>query len=391
MTTEANTQQNMDLELTILMPCLNEAETLGTCIKKAMTFLEEQDIRGEVLIADNGSTDDSVRIATELGARVIKVAQKGYGAALIAGCQAAAGRYTIMGDSDDSYDFLDLMPFVEKLREGADLVMGNRFEGGIDEGAMPWSHRYIGNPILSGIGRVFYHSKINDFHCGLRGYHTARMQELNLKTTGMEYASEMVVKATLWNYRIEEVPTKLHKDGRSHAPHLNTMRDGWRHLKFLLMHCPNWLFLYPGSLLSVIGLVFMVILTRGKLYIGSAALDIQTLLYAAAFLLLGVNMILFARYTDTYARTTGFVPVDRVPFLSRVFSPRVNFFVGIILFILGVICSVFAVTIWSKASFDALDTELSMRLTIPAFTAITLGAELTLSGIFLGILEIKHR
>ena len=244
-------------ELTILMPCLNEAETLETCIKKAQTFLYENNVDGEILIADNGSTDGSIDIAQRNGARVVNVETKGYGAALIAGGNAALGNYVIMGDSDDSYDFLHLMPFVEKLREGYDLVMGNRFKGGIEKGAMPFSHRYIGNPVLSFIGRFFYSSKIGDFHCGLRGYNTARMRSIDLKTTGMEYASEMVVKSTLYGFKIAEVPTTLKKDGRSHAPHLHTWRDGWRHLKFLLMHSPKWLFLYPGIFLLVLGLGLM--------------------------------------------------------------------------------------------------------------------------------------
>ena len=384
-------------ELTILMPCLNEAETLESCIRKADGFLRENKVWGEILIADNGSTDGSVQLAESLGARVIHVEPKGYGAALNGGLAEARGRYVIMGDSDDSYDFSELMPFLEKLREGYDLVMGDRFAGGIEKGAMPWSHRYIGNPILSFIGRRFYHSKIRDFHCGLRGYRTERMRELNLKTTGMEYASEMVVKAQLWHYRIAQVPTVLHKDGRTHAPHLNTMRDGWRHLKFLFMHSPRWLFLYPGIILALIGLVFMVLLTRSPIYIGNVAFDIQTLLYAAAFLLLGVNMILFARYTETYSRTTGFTPAPgevagtKPLWIDKLFTPKVSIVAGLLLFLAGIVCSVLAVTLWSEASWDALDAEFSMRLTIPAFTAITLGAELVLSGIFLGILEIEHR
>ncbi|MGN0369993.1 MAG: glycosyltransferase family 2 protein [Butyrivibrio sp.] len=380
-----------EYELTILMPCLNEAETLEVCIQKAQTFLKESGVNGEILIADNGSTDGSQDIARRNGARVVDVPVKGYGAALIGGCNAALGEYVIMGDSDDSYDFLHLMPFVEKLREGYDLVMGNRFKGGIEKGAMPFSHRYIGNPILSFIGRLFYPSKIGDFHCGLRGYNTERMRSLDLKTTGMEYASEMVVKSTLYGFKITEVPTTLKKDGRSHAPHLNTMKDGWRHLKFLLMHSPKWLFLYPGIILSIIGAVFMGILIAGPLTVGSVTFDVQTLLYASAMLLLGTNMILFSAYTGTYARTTGFIPMKEPKGLMKFFTVEKGIILGIILFIAGIAASILSVNVWSKASFGELDPTRSLRLIIPAFTAIVLGAQLIFASFFIGILQIKHK
>ena len=385
--------ENMDFqyELTILMPCLNEAETLEVCIKKAITFLEENKVNGEVLIADNGSTDGSQDIARRNGARVVDIPIKGYGAALIGGCNAALGKYVIMGDSDDSYDFLHLMPFVEKLREGYDLVMGNRFKGGIEKGAMPFSHKYIGNPVLSFIGRLFYRSDIRDFHCGLRGYNTVRMRELNLKTTGMEYASEMVVKATMSDFKIAEVPTTLKKDGRSHPPHLNTWRDGWRHLKFLLMHSPNWLFRYPGMILSIIGFVLMIVLIIGPLSVGNVTFDIQTLLYSSAMLLLGVNMMLFSSYTETYARTTGFIPMKEPKGMMKFFTVEKGIILGILLFIAGIVCSILAVTVWSKMSFGELNPTNIMRLTIPAFTAIVLGAELVFSSFFLGILKIEHK
>lgn len=383
--------QEFEYELTILMPCLNEAETLGVCIDKAKSFLENSGVVGEILIADNGSTDGSQEIAREKGARVVDVDVKGYGAALIGGCNSAKGRYVIMGDSDDSYDFLNLMPFVEKLRDGYDLVMGNRFKGGIEKGAMPFSHKYIGNPVLSFLGRLFYKSRIGDFHCGLRGYNTSRMRDLSLKTTGMEYASEMVVKATLSEYRITEVPTTLSKDGRSHPPHLNTWRDGWRHLKFLLMHSPKWLFLYPGVLLTLVGLVGIVLLTIGPVQIGRVTFDIQTLLYASAFLLLGVNMILFSQYTETYARTTGFIPMRPERGFSKFFSVEKGIVLGVLLFITGIVCSVLAVTVWSKFSYGELNPNRTMRLTIPAFTAIVLGTEMIFSSFFIGILKIKHK
>ena len=383
--------EKFQYELTILMPCLNEAETLEVCIQKAQTFFKENNVNGEVLIADNGSTDGSQDIARRNGARVVDIPVKGYGAALIGGCNAALGEYVIMGDSDDSYDFLHLMPFVEKLREGYDLVMGNRFKGGIEKGAMPFSHRYIGNPVLSFIGRLFYSSKIKDFHCGLRGYNTERMRSLNLKTTGMEYASEMVVKSTMSDFKIAEVPTTLKKDGRSHPPHLNTWRDGWRHLKFLLMHSPNWLFRYPGLILSTIGLTLMVVLTIGPVSIGNVTFDIQTLLYSSAMLLLGVNMILFSMYTKAYARRTGFIPMKEPKGLMKFFTLEKGIIAGVLLFIAGIVCSILAVTVWSKLSFGELNPNRIMRLTIPSFTAIVLGAELIFSSFFLGILHIEHK
>lgn len=378
-------------ELTILMPCLNEAETLETCIKKAQTFLYDNNVDGEILIADNGSTDGSIEIAEKNGARVVNVETRGYGAALIAGCNAAYGRYVIMGDSDDSYDFLHLMPFVEKLREGYDLVMGNRFKGGIEKGAMPFSHRYIGNPILSFIGRSFYSSKIGDFHCGLRGYNTERMRSIDLKTTGMEYASEMVVKSTLYGFKIAEVPTTLKKDGRSHAPHLHTWSDGWRHLKFLLMHSPKWLFLYPGSVLLVLGLVLMIALIIGPFSIGNVGFGVHTMLYSSAMILLGVNMIMFSKFTEGYARSTGFIPVKPVGRFGKFLTVEKGILLGVILFIIGIVCSVMAVSVWAKNSYGVLEPDKMMRLTIPAFTAIVLGIQMVLSSFFIGILQIKHK
>ena len=295
-------------ELTILMPCLNEAETLEICIKKAQRFLEQNNVCGEVLVADNGSTDGSRKIAKRCGARLIYVEEKGYGAALIGGCNAAHGKYVIMGDADDSYDFEHLMPFLEKLREGYDLVMGNRFKGGIEPGAMPLLHKYLGNPVLSFVARLLFPSPVGDYHCGLRGYRKKAIQKIGLVTTGMEYASEMVVKATLYHLSIVEVPTTLKKDGRSRAPHLRSWSDGWRHMKFLLMHSPNWLFLYPGIVLCVLGIMMSMLLMFGPVKIGSVAFDIHTLLYGSAMIMIGANMIFFSLFTRIYAMRTNFIP-----------------------------------------------------------------------------------
>lgn len=246
-----------ELELTILMPCLNEEETLGTCIAKAQSYLRESGVRGEVLIADNGSTDSSCDIAVKGGARVVAIESKGYGAALIGGIRAAKGKYVIMGDSDDSYNFLALQPFVDRLREGYDLVMGNRFKGGIGEGAMPPLHRYLGNPVLSFLGRLFFRIPIGDFHCGLRGFRRGAILGIDLQTQGMEFASEMVVRASLAGLRIAEVPTTLSKDGRSHPPHLRSWRDGWRHLRFLLLFSPSWLYMIPAAAMFLAGVIIL--------------------------------------------------------------------------------------------------------------------------------------
>lgn len=377
------------MELTILMPCLNEAETLETCIRKAKTYLETSGVEGEILIADNGSTDGSQEIARRCGARVVDVAERGYGAALIGGCQAAEGTYVIMGDADDSYDFLHLDPFVEKLREGYDLVMGNRFKGGIEPGAMPPLHRYLGNPVLSFIGRLFYPSKIGDFHCGLRGYNREAIGRLGLQTTGMEYASEMVVKATLYKLKIAEVPTTLKKDGRSHAPHLRSFRDGWRHLKFLLMHSPNWLFLYPGIFFVALGLLLLVGLMFGPVAIGNITLDIHTMLYGSAFTIIGVSTIEFALFTKTYAKNSGFIPVN-TEHTDKFTEDRV-ILAGAVLLVLGIVATVSALVVWSRTSFGALDPQRIMRLTIPALTAMAVGVQMIFGGFFIGILNIRHK
>ncbi len=379
-----------EYELTILMPCLNEAETLETCIKKAQTFLRENNVNGEVLIADNGSTDGSREIAQKAGARVVPVGQRGYGAALIGGCEAAKGEYVIMGDADDSYDFLNLMPFLSKLREGYDLVMGNRFKGGIAKGAMPPLHRYIGNPVLSFIGRLFYKSDIKDFHCGLRGYRRDSIMKLGLQTLGMEYASEMVVKATLYKLKITEVPTTLSPDGRSRAPHLRSFHDGWRHLKFLLMHSPSWLFLYPGIFFATFGTVLMCLLVVNTVNIGAVGFDINTLLYASAMLMIGVNLILFNAFSRTYARMTGFIPVwdtDKKKF----FTVDKGIFLGALLFIVGIVLTIIALVGWNRMGFGQLDPQQMMRLTIPAVTCMVVGVQVLFGSFFIGILEIKHK
>ena len=305
-------------ELTILMPCLNEAETVAVCIDKANDSLARAGVDGEVLIADNGSTDGSQEIAREHGARVIEVDQPGYGAALRGGIEAARGRYVIMGDADDSYDFSRLDGFIAKLREGYQLVMGNRFRGGIAPGAMPKLHRYLGNPVLSFVGRLFFRSPVRDFHCGLRGFDREAILALGLVTPGMEFASEMVVKATLNQLRLTEVPTTLSPDGRGRAPHLRSWRDGWRHLRFLLIFSPRWLFLYPGLVLLVVGIIGLLALLPGPLAIAGIVLDIHTMLFASLAVIIGNQTVQLGLFSRLYGTRAGLLPDD--PTIGRLFA-----------------------------------------------------------------------
>jgi glycosyltransferase involved in cell wall biosynthesis len=379
------------IEVSVVMPCLNEAETLETCIRKAQTAFRELGISGEVVIADNGSTDGSREIAFQMGARLIDVKQKGYGAALTGGVTGARGKFVIMGDADDSYDFLRLAPFIEKLRAGYDLVMGNRFKGGIKSGAMPLLHKYLGNPVLTTLGRIFFGSPCGDFHCGLRGFSKASFMGLNLRTTGMEFASEMVVKATLQGMRIAEVPTILSPDGRTRPPHLRTWRDGWRHLRFLLLYCPRWLFLYPGALLMILGLACGVWLLPGPRTVGGVTFDVHTILYAALAINVGFQAINFAAFTKIYAISEGLLPQD--PVLQKFFryiSLEVGLIVGVLLIILGVIGSVFALSSWGARSFGPVDPSKMLRLVVPAVTAVTLGFQIVLSSFFLSVLGLRR-
>ncbi|HYE65334.1 MAG TPA: glycosyltransferase family 2 protein [Pyrinomonadaceae bacterium] len=378
-------------ELSIVMPCLNEAETLETCIRKAQEYLSLNNIAGEVVVADNGSTDGSQAIAARLGARVVPVRAKGYGSALLGGIAAARGEYVIMGDADNSYDFTGLSSFVEKLREGYDLVMGNRFRGGIKPGAMPPLHRYLGNPVLTGIGRLFFHSPCGDFHCGLRGFRKEAIMKLNLRTTGMEFASEMVVKATLHKMNITEVPTTLSPDGRSRAPHLRSWRDGWRHLRFLLLYSPRWLFLYPGGLLMLIGLITGLWLLPGPRTVGHTTFDVHTLLYSALAIVLGCQAVLFAVFTKVFAISEGLLPDD--PQFNKMFrfvNLEVGLIVGTWLLLCGLGGSIYALSDWEGRSFGLLNPSETLRLVIPASTSLTLGFQIVLSSFFLSVLGLKR-
>ncbi len=380
------------VELTILMPCLNEAETLATCIEKAKGYLESHGVNGEVVIADNGSTDGSREIAERLGARVVAVEERGYGSALLGGIEAARGRYVIMGDADDSYDFTALQPFLDELRQGYELVMGNRFRGGIAPGAMPPLHKYLGNPVLTGIGRLFFGSPMGDFHCGLRGIERQAIQRLGLTTTGMEFASEMVVKATLEKLRITEVPTTLSPDGRSRTPHIRSWRDGWRHLRFLLLFSPDWLFLYPGGVLILIGLATMVWLLAGPRRIGDLTLDVNTLVYCSAAIICGFQAVVFSVLAKFYARNARLIPAE--PWLTKltgIFSLEVGILIGMGLLIGGLAASAFAVGVWGRASFGPLDPTVTLRIVIPAATAIMLGLQIVFSSFFLSVLGLERR
>lgn len=378
-------------ELSILMPCLNEAETLEICIKKAQKALEDLRVNGEIIIADNGSTDGSPKIAASLGARVIHVAEKGYGSALQGGIKAARGKYIIMGDADDSYDFTNLGPFLEKLRDGYDLVMGNRFKGGIAPNAMPPLHKYLGNPVLTGIGRLFFRSPCGDFHCGLRGFSKTAIQRLDLRTTGMEFASETVVKASLHGLRITEVPTTLSVDGRNRPPHLRSWRDGWRHLRFLLLYSPRWLFLYPGLLLMLIGTVASGWLLVGPRVVDGITLDVHTFLYAAIAIVIGYQTVIFAIFTKVFAITEGLLPEDpRLKTLFRYIKLETGILAGVLLLAAGIGLSVYALSFWSARSFGPLDPSQTLRLVIPAVTLIALGLQTVLSSFFLSILGLQR-
>lgn len=380
------------VEFSIVMPCLNEAETLATCIQKAQRSLADNNVVSEIIIADNGSTDGSQEIATGLGARVVNVTARGYGNALMDGIAAARGKYVIMGDADDSYDFASLGPFVHGLREGHDLVMGNRFLGGIKTGAMPPLHRYLGNPVLTTIGRLFFRSPVGDFHCGLRGFSKSAVMSLDLQTTGMEFASEMVVKATLNGLRIAEVPTTLSPDGRTRPPHLRSWRDGWRHLRFLLLYSPRWLFLYPGGLLVLAGLMVMLCLIPGPKKLGGVTFDVHTLLYGAAAIIIGFQSILFAVFTKIFAISEGLLPED--PRLNRAFryvTLEVGLIAGLLLVIAGLAGTIYAYWYWDRLSFGNLDPSQTMRIVIPAVTGLAVGCQTLFSSFFLSILGLKRR
>ena len=386
---------NHDVELTILMPCLNEAETLATCITKARASLEDLGVAGEVLIADNGSTDGSVELAEKCGARVVHVAAKGYGSALRGGIAAARGKFILMGDADDSYDFSSIEPFLTKLRAGHDLVMGCRMPRGggtILPGAMPWKHRWIGNPVLSFIGRLFFKCPATDFHCGLRAFSKSAYEQMELQTTGMEFASEMVIKATLRGVSIAEVPITLHPDGRSRPPHLRSWRDGWRHLRFMLLFSPRWLFLLPGLVLAAAGASLVGALSFGPLRVGSASLDSGTLAVAGMALLLGIQLLSFSLFVKVFAVSQGLLPSDRfLEQLLRVASLERLIVFGGLLLAAGSGLLGYAFVLWKDAGFGPLSYSENMRKLLPAATLILVGLQTVFSGFVLSVLGLQTK
>lgn len=377
------------MELTILMPCLNEAQTLPACIGKAKAFIERTGIVAEVLVSDNGSTDGSQELARSLGARVVDARERGYGAALVTGIQAASGQFVIMGDGDDSYDFSQLDGFVAALRQGVDLVMGNRFKGGIAPGAMPPLHRYFGNPVLSWLGRTFFRVDVGDFHCGLRGFSRDAMLRLGLVSPGMEFATEMVAKAALAGYVIREVPTTLRPDGRNRPPHLRTWRDGWRHLLFMLLFTPRWLFLIPGILLSGGGLIGMGLLAPGPQALGHLGFDVHSMLYFSAAVILGMQLIQFAVLVKWIAVITGIVREPKwVARARRHTSIEFGLVVGVVVFIAGVAWTLFLISQWQAIGFRALNPQSMMRSVIPAVTMMVIGLQASAGALLAGALQL---
>lgn len=379
-------------ELSVVLPCLNEAATLGACLQTIRRTLRQHNITGEIIVADNGSSDGSSAIAESMGARVVHVSERGYGNALMGGVAAASGKYVVMGDCDGTYDFRHLPQFVDKLRQGYELVMGNRFQGGIAPGAMPRLHRYLGNPALSLVGRVFFRSPCGDFHCGLRGFTKSGYEKLGMRSTGMEFASEMVVKAALMGLRVAEIPTTLSNDQRGRQPYLRTWRDGWRHLRFMLLYSPRWLFLYPGLALMATGLGVGAWLLPQPRTIGGVTFDVHTLLYAMVAILVGFQAVALAVFSNVFGSQAGLKPENpRLQHLSQGLSLEVGLGVGLALMLGGIGASIYAVHIWGRLHFGPLNTSQMLRTVVPAVTALTLGCEVTLFSFFLSVLGLARK
>ncbi|MBV9508954.1 MAG: glycosyltransferase family 2 protein [Caulobacteraceae bacterium] len=380
------------LELTILMPCLNEAETIEVCVRKALGYLKRSGVAGEVLVADNGSTDGSQAMAEALGARVVAVPEKGYGAALIGGVRAAKGRFVIMGDADDSYDFENLDGMVEHLRGGADLVMGNRFKGGIAPGAMPPLHRYLGNPVLSFLGRLFFSIPVGDFHCGLRGFSRQAMLDLGLQSPGMEFASEMVVKASLYGLTIEETPTTLKPDGRSRPPHLKTWRDGWRHLRFLLLHSPRWLFIYPGAALIVLGLLGCFSLALGEISLTAhISLNVHSLVVSCFAILIGVQLMMFGALARRYQTLEGVLP-PAARFQKFLMGMNLESIlqVALVIFVAGAAGVAWSVASWAGSGFGPIHYDSVMRVLVMSLTGVAVAIQLAAAGFLASVFALRR-
>ena len=380
------------IEISVVMPCLNESSTVGACVRQALTAIRTLGIQGEVIVADNGSTDNSQEIARQCGARVVVVASRGYGSALLGGIEAASGTFILMGDADASYDFSQLPVFLDKLRQGHDLVMGNRFKGGILPGAMPALHRYLGNPILTAVGRVFFKSPVGDFHCGLRAFRKQAIQDLGLRTTGMEFASEMVVKASLSSLRVTEVGTTLAPDGRDRPPHLRTWHDGWRHLRFLLLFSPRWLFLYPGIALVLIGSTIVGWLLPGPRQVASVVFDVNTLLFAAMTILIGFQSVVFAFFTKIFGISTKILPEDpRINKLFQFVTLEVGLLASLVLIVGGIASWAFGLWLWHAHHFGPLNPEQTLRIVIPGVVLFCLGCQTGLSSFFFSVMGLGRR
>jgi len=388
----ASAEADASIEFSIVMPCLNEAKTLEACIRKAQQAFASHQVIGEIIVADNGSTDESARIAEHLGARVVFVERKGYGSALMGGIAAARGKYVIMGDADDSYDFANLSPFIAKLRDGYDLVMGNRFAGGIKPGAMPLLNRYLGNPVLTAIARLlFRRPAVHDFHCGLRGFSRDAVLSMNLRTTGMEFASEMVVKAVLNGMRIAEVPTTLSPDGRGRPPHLRRWRDGWRHLRFLLLYSPRWVFVYPGMLLMMLGLAGMLWLIPGPRAMGGVVFDVHTLLFAAAGVIVGFQAVFLGIFTKIFGVVEGLLPRDRrLELAFRYVNLEVGLTVGAALLASGLVLALHGLRLWEASGFGPLAVATTLRIAIPSVCLMVLGSQTVLYSFVLSFVGLRR-
>jgi len=379
-------------EVSVVMPCLNEEKSVGGCIEQILQTFEQHDIRGEVIVADNGSTDRSAEIARGLGARVVPVEERGYGSALMGGIGAGRGKYVIMGDADGSYDFTQIPIFLEKLRSGCEIVVGNRFGGGIEPGAMPPLHRYFGNPVLTGVGRLFFRTPVHDFHCGMRGFTRDAYACMGLRTTGMEFASEMVVKASLFNLRTCEVPTTLSPDRRRGKSHIRSWHDGWRHLRFLLLYSPRWLFLYPGVGLLLAGLATASWLLPGPRKVGHISLDVHTLLYAVAAILAGFQAVVFAVFTKIFGITEGLLPEDpRLSRAFRIFNLEKGLFLGAALLIAGIGIASYSLLLWNRTGFGPMNPVVLVRLVAAAMVTIILGVQTIFSSFFLSILGLTRK
>lgn len=380
--------QNSGIELSIVMPCLNEAATLGVCIKKALSFLDENHIHGEIVIADNGSTDESVAIAESFSVIVKHIKEKGYGSALMGGIEASLGKYVIMGDSDDSYDFLNLMPFLDKLRSGYQFVIGNRFQGGLQPGAMPFLNRYIGNPFLSGIGRLFYNIPVGDFHCGLRGIQKEAYTLMDMQSKGMEFASEMVVKAEIYGLKVAEIPTKLSPDGRNGPSHLKIFRDGWRHLRFLFLYSPRWIFFYPALVMMIAGFSISALILINR----SMRMDIHTMMYAAGLIMIGFQTLIFSIFTKTFAVHEKLLPMNpKIDKILKMLSLEKGLILGIILAVIGLCGSAYSYFIWEDGSFFKLGIPFTMRIVIASVTFFVLGFQLIFSSFFFHMLKLNNK